>query len=46
MGACMPDMPGFSAEAYIENQVDNLLFGLLARPVELATPSTFPSSHS
>ena len=46
IGACMPDTPGFSAEAYIESQVDNLLFGLLARPVELPTPSAFPSSHS
>lgn len=38
--ACMPNTQGFCTETYIESQVDNLLFGLMARPALAPAPSS------
>ena len=44
IGACMPDAQGFCPEAYLRNQVDSLLFGLVARPVTAPVSPTTDSS--
>ena len=42
--ACMPNTHGFCTETYIESQVDNLLFGLMARPALVPPSSSSDSS--